>query len=276
MQALQALSAQLPVANARVAQGQKAARDMQLQQAVAAAPQGAPIGQTAAQLGTASAQMAGQQAVQQAQQNVQQQGQLGQLALGAQQQQLGADVFQAKGAAQQQEFEGAQRLARVSEEAKKSLYDAQMQFERDEQGRTLFNESQLDDYKRLNARSAEDLANYAQKAEQLSRKKIQMMEQAYKVINEDLNQKERLAEQSGDQMAKQQIAEKKAMVSAQMAREKARKANNDAKNQAMMTGVSVAGGIAGAMLGGPAGAAAGMAAGNAAGSVATSQQQAEG
>jgi hypothetical protein len=78
MRALRNLSQQLPVANQAIADGQQAARDMQVQQAVAKAPAAAPIATTAQTTGAAVAQSAGADAVKNAQTTTQQAGQIAQ------------------------------------------------------------------------------------------------------------------------------------------------------------------------------------------------------
>lgn len=270
LKALQNLSNQLPVANAQVAQGQAAARDMQLQQAVKAAPAGQNITQTAQQTGAASAQNAGQQLIQNASNQVKQQGQVGQLALGEQQLGNQQSLSNQQQSAGQNQMNNVQRLAGVSEQAKQELYDKQMQFKKDEMGRTQFNETQLQDYLRSNAQSDEQFANYKQTADQLTKRKLQAMEQAAKLIEVDLNQKQALAEQKKDQQSAKEIADIRREIQEQMAREKSRAAN---RAGAFAAGGTIAGGVAGAVIGGPAGAMVGAQAGGALGGMAASQTQ---
>ena len=273
MAALQNLQKQLPVANQRLAQGMQAARDIQLQQAVARAPTGAAIAPAAQQTAAAAAAQTGSQQAEQAKQMVQQAGQLGQLQLGEQQIQAQQQVARAQQAARQQEMTNVERLGRLDIEAKKDLYDRELQFKKDEAGRTLFNERQLMDYAARNARSDEEYKNYAQQADLLNRRNLQAMETAYKIIEEDLAQKWRMAEQKKDQAAQKQIADIRAEIAARMERERARAANRAAMFQA---GGMIVGAAAGAVIAGPGGYAAGAAAGaqigGAAGGIAASQQ----
>lgn len=216
LKALQNLQNALPIANQRVAQGQAAARDMQLQQAVAKAPTTQNVTQTSQQTGAAVAQQAGQQNVQQAQASVQQQGQIGQLALGEQGQANQASLANQQLSAQQQQMNNVQRLAQISEEAKQELYDKQMNFERDEAGRTLFNQTQLLDYARVNAQNNEQFQNYAQIAQQASQRKLQFMESAFNKVMADLDYQFKVAEQSGDQNAKMEIERARAAMQNRM------------------------------------------------------------
>lgn len=216
LKALQNLSNALPVANSRVAQGQQAARDIQLQQAVKAAPQGQNTTQAAQQTGAAAAQQAGQENVQRAQNMIQQQGQIGQLALGEQSQANQQNLAGQQLAAGEQQMNNVQRLAAISENAKQELYDKQMKFDKDEAGRTLFNEMQLLDYAKANAQTDEQYKNYAQEAQQLSNRNMQFMEAAFNKVMEDLNYQQKLAEQAKDNTAMMEIQAAKAAMQDRM------------------------------------------------------------
>lgn len=264
MRALQNLSNQLPVANQQVAAGQQAARQMQLQNAVAAAPVTGNTTTNAQQTGASAAQQAGGQAVEAATNAVKQQGQIAQTGLAEEARQGQSEVAGQEMGAKQQAMDNTQRLAAIDMRAKQELYDKQMQFQKDELGRTQFNETQLADYARTNAVSNEQLKNYAQSANQLSQRKIQAMEIAYKKVAEDLEQKEALAIQKGDEQARSDIEKQRMDINAQMSREKARAANRAAIWQ---TGGTIAGGVVGAFAG-PAGASAGAGVGGAVGGAA--------
>lgn len=268
MKALQNLSNSLPVANSQVAAGQAAARDMQLQQAVKKAAPTTNIPQAAQQTAESSAQAASQQMIQRAQDQVKQQGQVGQMGLAEQQQQSQSNVAGLQGGAKQQEMDNLQKFADVSAQAKKEMFDDQMKFQKDEQGRTLFNERQLADYAKLNAENDQEYRNYAQNAEQLNKRKLQTMEAAYKVAMQDLQHKQAIAEQKKDQQAQLEINYIRKSIEEQMAKEKAKAANRTA---AFQTGGAIIGGVAGGVFGGPAGAMAGASAGSAVGGIAASQ-----
>lgn len=262
MTALRNLSKQLPVANQRLAQGQAAARDLQLQQAVAKAPVAAPVTSTAQQTGGALAQQAGAQQSQAAQQGVQQAGQVGQLGLAESARQQQADIASQQAGVREQQMGQAERFAKLNEGLKKQLYDDQMKFQKDELGRTQFNEVQLADYARANAKSDEQLRNYSQRAQQLSKRKQQMMEHAHKMVMADLDHKHKMAEKSKDQESIVEIEMMKRGANEQMAKQAAKAANTAAMWQ---TGGTIAGGVAGAVFGGPAGAAIGAQVGGAVG-----------
>lgn len=263
MKALKNLSNSLPVANAQVAAGQNAARQMQIQSAVKAAPQKAGTA-TAQETGASVAANAGQQMIQNAGQTIQQQQQVGQVGLAEQARQNQAEVQSLASGGREQTMDNVQRLAALDSKAKKELYDDQMSFARDENGRTIFNEQQIADYARMNAKSNEEFKNYAQVATQASNRKLQLMETAYKKVQEDLNFKYAEAKQKGDQAAQKQIASDQSDMAARMQRERAKAANNGAMWQ---TGGAIVGTVVGGIYGGPAGAMAGGAAGGAAGSM---------
>lgn len=268
LRALRNLSAQLPVANSNIASGQQAARDMQLQQAVAKAPPKANITQAAQQTGAAEAQNAGQQMVQNAQQGIKQQGQVGQLGIQEQQRASQANVQSLQSGAKEQSMDNVQRLGNLSEQAKQELYDKQMQFERDESGRALLNETQLLDYAKLNAQNQEQFKDYAQTADQLNKRNLQAMETAYKLIASDIEQKQRVAEQKKDQSQLQELAKMKKEADEKIAKERAAAAN---KSAMWTAGGTIAGTAVGAAFGGPAGAMVGGAAGGAVGGMVGSQ-----
>ena len=244
MSALQQLAKQLPVASQRVAQGQAAARDIQLQQAVQRAPQTAGV-QAAQQTGAAVAHQAGQQVVQGAQQQVQQVGQVAQLGAQQQGQEAQARVASAESGARQEQMDQAQRLGQLDAKLKQELYDDTIKFQQDELGRTVFNEQQLADYARVSAQSDETYNNMAQRAEHASKRKLEMMERAHKIVMEDLQQKYALAEQAKDQVTQLEIRGMISAANAQMAREKADAANRQAMWQA---GGTVVGAVAGSLI----------------------------
>lgn len=268
LKALQNLSNQLPVANQRIAQGQQAARDIQLQQAVKQAPATANIPQTTQQTGAAATQMAGQQMIEQAQKQVQQQGQVGQLALGGQQQQAQANTASLQMGAREQSADNAMRLARISEQAKQELYDKQMQFQKDQQGRALFNEKQLADYAVASAKDENDYRSKVQTMQQVSARDLQIMEHSFELVQKDLEQRIRLAEQQKDQKLQLELTEMKRAAEEAMAAKRAKAANNQAMWQA---GGTIVGAAAGGLIGGAPGAMVGASAGGAVGSLAASQ-----
>lgn len=177
---LATLAEQMPERNKLIAQQQKAARALQLQQAVAgmpASPMAAPVTKTqVAQLGGQMAQAAGEQQVTQAKQAMQGAEQVAKLGLGEAQLEGAKALDIQRTAAQKEELDQVQRLANVDQKAKQELFDAQLQFRTDASGQKLFTERQLADYAALSANREEAFNNFKQKSIQYSKRNIQMLE----------------------------------------------------------------------------------------------------
>lgn len=254
MTALRNLSNQLPIANTQLAQQQKAARAIQLQQAVKQAPTNVNTTQAAQQTGAAVAQTAGQQMVENAASQVKQQGQVGNIGLAAQQDQFQQQQASARMGARQSAMDNVERLAKLDMNAKQELYDKQIQFDRDEAGRTLFNERQLQDYIKSSALSDEQARNYTQMMNQASDRKLQVMRRAYELASEDLQQKYQIAKQQGDQQAANEIYRIRQDMENRIREEENAAANKAAREGAIGT---IAGTAVGAFIGGAGGAQAG-------------------
>lgn len=266
MLALKNLAANLPAANSQIAQGQKAAQQMQLQQAVAAAPPSTKTTQAAQGIGAQQAGQAGQQMIETATKETGKRGltsQLGHQVTQEEQLESQKQVAGLKQGSQEQQLDNVEKFAKISEKAKQDLYDKQMQFHKDENGRTVFNEEQLADYKRTAAQGSEDFKNYSQSADQINQRNLEMMKQAYRLVDEDMTQKYNEAKAKGNFETMKQIQQDRSDMNDRMAREKARAQNS---NGIWSTGGTVVGGVVGAVFGGPAGAAVGMSVGGAAGS----------
>ncbi len=262
-QSLQSLANALPVANQQVANQQKAARDMRVQQAVAAAPKAAPIASTAQNTAAGVEQQAGSDAVGRAQSLIQTEQQVGAQGLANQQQTAEQTVSDAKQGAQQGSFDNAQRLEAVDAKAKKELYDDQLQFQKDQDGQTLFNETQLMDYAKLNAQKNEDLKNYAQLADQAHQRKIEIMQAAQGKLEEELKFEYSKDKQDQDQASILKIRQTINDMNKRIANAKSSRANKAAGWNA---GGTIVGEVIGGIYGGPEGAAAGGKAGGATGS----------
>lgn len=257
--ALQTLSNQLPVASQKIAAGQQAAQQMQLQNAIKAAPAGGAVTPEAQSIGASAAANTGANQVEAAKQNLAQQGQVGQIGLATENQANQAQVASQQQGAVQSQMDQAQQFAQLNEGLKKQLYDNNMQFQKDELGRTEFNEAQLADYARLKATSDEQLKDYQQSATQASQRRMQMVTKAHDLVMEDLQNKYAQAKQSGDQAAMREVKQQQIDNDNAMQREK----NRDAASAAVWSaGGTLIGGAAGAM-GGPAGAKAGAGLGSA-------------
>lgn len=264
IQQLKSLAGSLPVANQQVAQGLKAAQDIQLKGSIKSMPQGAGPG-AAQQLGAQQQQAQGKIALQTNQQTAQQTGQVAQLGQAQKslqdQQQLGQQARQVSG--KQREFQD--RLSNLSSDLKNKLLDEQLTFKTDERGRTFFNDRQLADWAATQAKSAEEFANYQQTVEQASQRKLAMMEQAQRLLQQQLDQAQRGGAQALNQQQTIRLAQQKAAMEKKIAQERADAANRGGTFGAagMIAGTAIGaayGGPAGAMIGGQIGGGLGQAA----------------
>lgn len=242
---LAGLAAQMPVRNQAIADQQKAARLLQLQQSIAQLPTGtAPTAQQAAGMGTAMAQQAGAEQVNRAQEMVKQSAQLGQL--GQQEQQLAGQqqLAAAQQAGQQESLDQASRLAALDASAKKELFDNQLQFKKDEANRTLFNERQLADYKMMTASRAEDFKNWSTRSQQVHDRNVQVLQTVSAKLEEAIKQQYSLGKQKQDQALTNELIQLKRDNDMRLAKAQANAANTAAMWGALGSAAMMAGGVA--------------------------------
>jgi hypothetical protein len=282
----------MPVANQRVIAGQKAARDLQLQQAIQQAKPAQATPQLAQQLGTAQAQMAGQQAVKTAQQGAQQLAQASQLGQQAQAQAAQASLGEQRLGLGAQQLASEKQLADQEEQLKNQMLAERQQFEEGELGRKFANQRQLADFAVLQAKSAEELANYKQTATQAAERNNQINETLYNKLVQQMQADNQVIAQLQDQLATKQMSQRERETSQKILQDKLNKqyqmqiaegllANKiqaqqarAAADAAMWNGVgTVVGAGVGAVFGGPAGAAAGASLGGGVGTLAGSQMK---
>lgn len=232
---LATMMGQMPVRNQLVTQQQKAARALQLQQAVAGLPaQQAPV--TRQQVGTIAGQMgeaAGQAQVGQAKEAIEMAGQAARLgqqetALAGQQR-----LAQMGTLAQQEAMDQTSRLAKIDQAAKKEIFDDTLQFKKDEADRTLYNERQLMDYAIMSANREEAFRNWEQKAKQYSERNLRMLEVAAAKVEQALRTGATENKQKLDQQQKLQLAQIQRDIQNRIAKAKAK-----AENIKMMAGAA--------------------------------------
>lgn len=268
LRALQQLQSQMPQANQGVANQQAAARDIQLQNAVQKAPAGTPSTSAGQVAGAAQATNAGQAMIKQAQTNVKQQGQMGDVGIQATQTEAARQLGEQKIGLEEQKTNNIARLAALDSRAKKELYDDQMQFQRNENNRTMLNDIQLSDYAKLNAERGEAYKNYSQSVKQISDRKLQAMQQAQSVIEQRLKQEQAKSEQEKNNGLIEELNYLQRNAAAKIRKEQAHNGNMTAAGGAIGT---VAGAVVGAYFGGAGGAMAGGAVGGGLGTAAGSQ-----
>lgn len=275
---LQGLAGGFPSASLEATNTLDATRVTGLQNAVAAAPQAALTTQATQQAGAQQASAMGQARLQVAQQAQQQASQIGRLALGNDAQDNQESLANRQLGLAKQQRDNVAALGNLDAGLKQTLYDANMTFQQDELGRTLFNDSQLMDYKLATAQSEEDWLNFEQQVKQTSDRKMQMLKVSYQKLEQALQQDDMKNGQSLDQATKLKLVTAKAALQQKIAKEKAKQANRAGAFQAggMIVG-AVAGGVIGSFVapgvGTAAGAALGAQVGGSAGSVAASQTE---
>lgn len=259
------LAGQMPIANQRTQTGLLEAAKTKTQAALGGVP---PTGQP---LGVRQVQAAaGQQAAQQGQailgttqQGAQQSGQMQQAAAqqDATKSQEALRERQLRLSAAQRQME--RQLNSVDSRLKSRLLDDQMAFQKDELGRTLFNDRQLLDWKLANAKSEVEVADFEQKLREESTKRVQILSAAHAQIQQAMEQSFVEGQQQLDAAQRLRLAEAKRKLEEKIKKEQAR-----SRNRAAMISAAgaIVGGVAGALAAGPGGYAAGAAAGSSIGS----------
>lgn len=259
------MASQMPVADANAMQGIQEAQKTQMQQAVKSLPtEAAPnASQVQAQAGGA-AQAQGQAANQALQQTQQKTTQVAGLAQQKQAQDNQQVLFDRNMALQKKQAELQLKLGNMSEGLKQKLFDQQMDFKKDELGRTFFNERQLADWKISQAKSEEELATYEQQSREMHAKRMAVLKTSYAKLQQVMEQGFIDKEQTLDQNMKREMTQKMAALKKKIAEEQA-----NASNTASMFGAAgtIIGGAVGS-IGGPMGAMAGAAIGGGIGQMA--------
>lgn len=258
-QQLTNLAGNIPGQNESLLKQQQATQQIQMQQALGQMSQAGQGSKQAAQgIGQKAAQAAGQAQVAAAGQTLQQQGQVAGMQQQEQQESARIDLQGRAQASKIRQNSLANQLAKTNQSLKQDLFDKQNQFQRDELGRTFWNDRQLADWKISQAKSDEDLLEYEEQVRQETSKKMAMLEAAQKAIQ----QKKQQAFASGE-LAQNQALERELTQAERDIADKMRKAQEKAENNAMILGAagSIIGTGIGAYFGGPAGATAGGAIG---------------
>lgn len=237
---LATMMGQMPTRNKLIADQQKAARALQLQQAIAAAP--APLTQAqASEAAGQVAQAAGQQQIGRAQQMMQTAEQAARL--GGQETALAGreKIAGLQEAARTESLGQAERLAAIDQEAKKELFDTELQIQKDANNNALLSARQLADYAMLSANRQESFDNWKQKSLQYSErnlKMLQIMEQklAQAVKDGYLDKRQKL-----DQAQKQELAQIQKDLQNRIAKANAKKNNINMMAQGLSTAMTVAG-----------------------------------
>lgn len=125
------------------------------------------------------------------------------------------------------------------------IYTQNMQFQEDELGRAILNDRQLADYALVSAKSEEDWLNFEQTMTQLSKKKMQILDAAYKRIQQALTQEWQIGEQGMDQEHRKSLTLAAAELKRKIKEEQAKASNRASMFSAggMLFGVAAAAAI---------------------------------
>lgn len=248
---LSALAGQMPQRNQEIAEQQRAARTLQLQQAISKLRPGqAPTTAQAAGMGASLAAQAGQEEVSRAGQAIETTGQMAKL--GQQETALaGAQrIGSMQEAARQEQMSQIDRLAKLDANAKRELFDKELSFRKDAANQTFFTERQLADYQKQAAASDEAFKNWANTSQNMHKRNIATLEAVYNKLAEVVENDYRIGKQQLDQASRKELLQMKIDAERRL-----NKARNDAANTTAMwtAGGTILGGVAGAVIGAPAG-----------------------
>lgn len=232
---LKALVGQYSPSNPLLASQMKASRDLQLQQAIGAAPARgvSQIAPTASALG--AAQTANQVAANEQVAKANQAGlvQAGQIGLANQGLDLNAAQAGLQASSANIYSRISQELSNLDTNLSNQLLDKQLQFARDAEGRTILNEQQMLDYAVTKAKNSEELANYRQSVDQAWSKKSEMLKAANAKIEQVLQSGYLSEKQALDEASKKALEQQKLAVETSMRDTQNRAANQQAKLNSM-------------------------------------------
>jgi hypothetical protein len=267
------IAADMPRQNQRVTTGLQEASKMGVQAQLGQLGQ---MGQ--GPLSVQQVQQAGAQAAaQQGQATLQAQQQQAQKAMQISQQAAKVEAEETQQRLREREF-GIKKKANVlerqlgvyDEKLKNELFDKNIKFQKDELGRTLFNERQLMDYKIYSTKSKIEFRKFEQDMRNMSRRRIKMLDVSLAKIKQELKQQFDKDQLELNQEQKKRLLEAKAAIEEKIRRAKANAANNASMFSSAFT---IIGTGVGAFFGGPAGAMVGAQIGQGLGNVAASEAE---
>ena len=227
---------------------QKATQQIQMQQALGQMSQAGQSSRRtplAQQMGQQAQGAFGQSQVQAAQKDLQKQSQVA----GAIQQEQGQEIqsgLQQRAQASKTRLRSiTNQIGALSNNLKQDIFDKQTQFQKDELGRTYWNERQLADWKIKQVKSDEELAEFEQNISQEFEKKMALLQASEKSIRQRLEQEMQKSEQEQDQALMQRLQTAEIELQRKQQKAQARAAQNSAMLGALGTlgGMAIAGGI---------------------------------
>lgn len=241
----------LPRQSSQRVQQMDSARQIQLQQALG----GGAVTQAPALTPTSAAQAVaqmtkaqGQQIVGVAQQEAQQRAQVEEQRQRENSLQKQQQLIEKSQAVRKLQTNLQQELAAFDARTKQELFDNQMTFQKDDLGRTLFNEQQLADYALSKAKTQEELAKYEMQAQQASERRLQLLRAAHAKIQQAATQTFTSEQTELDQQTQLALIEKKRQIEEKIKREQTAARNRASIWTAAGTIVGVSAGAAASML----------------------------
>jgi hypothetical protein len=188
--AISNLMQQMPGQNKQVATGLQEAAKTQLQAGLGGqGPTGQPMGVRQVQQAGAQATAAqGQAAIAAQQQGAEKAGQLGEMAVQEQAAEAQQRLQTRQLGLQRQQRDMDSQLKNYNAQLHTELVEKQTQFQKDEMGRTLFNDRQLIDYKLATAKSQLELKNLESQMRQTSSKRMAILDASRKRLSMELEQ----------------------------------------------------------------------------------------
>lgn len=144
-------------------------------------------------------------------------------------------------------------LESLDARAKQELLAAEKNFKYDSLGRKILTERQLSDWYSTKAQREEDWQGFSQRQQQLHDRKIQMLQTAYKKIEEAEKNAYATFGAELSRSVKTSIVNAKAALNKKIAKAKANAAKSAAMTSALGTAGAAIGGIAGGVMGAAAG-----------------------
>ena len=187
---------------------QKATQQIQMQQALGQMSQ---TGQSsrrtpmAQQMGAQAQGAFGQSQVQAGQKDLQQQGQVAGALQQEKSQEIQLGLQQRQQASKTRLRSITNQIGALSNNLKQDIFDKQTQFQKDELGRTYWNDRQLADWKIKEAKSDEELAEFEQNIAQEFEKKMAGLQASQRSIKQRLEQEMQKSEQDQDQALMQRL-----------------------------------------------------------------------
>jgi hypothetical protein len=242
------LMQQVPGQNKQVLTGLQEAAKTQVQAGFGSqGPMGQPMGvRQIQQLGAQATAAQGQAAISSQQQTVEKAGQLGEMTVQEQAAEAQQRLQARQLGLQRQQRDLDTQLKNFNSKLHVELVERETQFQRDEMGRTLFNERQLMDYKLSTAQSQIEIKNLETQMRAASAKRIQMLQACNQRLLTDLKEESAKSEQEKDQASILRI--EKAQLELKRKLEEERQSLNAKAAKASAIG-ALAGGIIGAFIG---------------------------